>query len=375
MPSRGKMAIKTNSTRLEPPPTSRNAALSHALVVKMDEFYTHYDDVAKEMDRHALQFAGKAILCNCDDPFESAFFRYFLLNFRRLGLSKLISTRYAGSPTAKRRWSGIGSSGAYAAVITDLPDGPLDEADGSLDLRPLLARPANSLIDLTGDGDFRSDEALALLRGADIVATNPPFSLFRDYMNLLVRHRKDFIILGNMNAATYREVFPLFRNNLLWYGESIRSGDRQFYVPDSYPLHAANCGIDDTGRRFIRVKGVRWFTNLETHRRHETIDLTCRYTPQHYPKYENYDAIEVGRTQNIPADYDGVMGVPITFLDKYNPDQFDIVMLANGNARTNVPPATLEEAGYRPHPEDRGGVGIIDGRRVYARILIRRAAS
>lgn len=368
------MAIKTNSRPLEPLSTSRNAALSHALVVKMDEFYTHYDDVAKEMDRHVPQFAGKAILCNCDDPFESAFFRYFLLNFRRLGLSKLLSTCYAGSPIAKRGRSRIGSTGAYTAVITDVPDGPLVKADGSLNLTPLLARPANSLINLTGDGDFRSGEALALLRDADIVATNPPFSLFRDYMNLLVQHQKEFIILGNMNAATYREVFPLFRDNLLWYGESIRSGDRQFYVPDSYPLHAANCGIDDSGRRFIRVKGVRWFTNLDTQRRHATIDLTCRYNPRHYPKYENYNAIEVGRTQNIPADYDGIMGVPITFLDKYNPDQFDIVMLANGNARTNVSTTTLKEAGYRPHAEDRGGVGIIEGRRVYARILIRRAA-
>lgn len=375
VPSRDYMTIKTSLKDQEPPSTSRNAALSHALVVKMDEFYTHYDDVAKEMDRHALQFAGKAILCNCDDPFESAFFRYFLLNFRRLGLSKLISTCYAGSPISKRRLSRFGSTGAYTAVITDVPDSLLVEAAGWLNLKPLLARPANSLVDLSGDGDFRSDEALALLRDADIVATNPPFSLFRDYMNLLVRYRKEFIILGNMNAATYREVFPLFRDNMLWYGESIRSGDRKFYVPDSYPLHAANCGIDDAGRRFIRVKGVRWFTNLDTQRRHETIDLTCRYTPQQYPKYENYDAIEVGRTQNIPADYDGVMGVPITFLDKYNPDQFDILMLANGNARTNVPVAMLKEAGYRPHLEDRGGVGIIDGRRVYARILIRRTAS
>jgi hypothetical protein len=175
-----------------------------------------------------------------------------------------------------------------------------------------------------------------------------------------------------MNAATYREVFPLFRDNQVWYGESIRSGDRKFYVPDSYPLTAAGCGIDEKGRRFIRVKGVRWFTNLDISKRHEPIALTRRYSPKNYPRYENYDAIEVGRTQDIPLDYDGLMGVPITFLDKYSQDQFEIVMLANGNARTNVSPETLKEVGYRQHPQDKGGVGIINGQRVYARILIRR---
>ncbi|SPZ22604.1 Uncharacterised protein [Providencia rettgeri] len=175
-----------------------------------------------------------------------------------------------------------------------------------------------------------------------------------------------------MNAATYKEVFPLFCYNKVWYGESIRSGDRKFYVPDSYPLNAAGCGIDERGRRFIRVKGVRWFTNLDTSRRHEHLELTYRYNPEEYPRYENYDAIDVSRTQHIPLDYDGIMGVPITFLDKYSPDQFDIIMLANGNARTNVDPKILKKVGYCPHSEDRGGVGIINGRRVYARILIQR---
>jgi hypothetical protein len=175
-----------------------------------------------------------------------------------------------------------------------------------------------------------------------------------------------------MNAITTKEIFPLFRDNKVWYGESIRSGDRKFFVPDSYPLNAAGCGIDKNGRRFIRVKGVRWFTNLETNRRNESLELTCLYSSDKYPHYENYDAIEVGRTKNIPIDYDGIMGVPITFLDKYSPGQFDIIMLANGNARTNVSSETLSEVKYRPHPEDRGGVGIINGQRAYARILIRR---
>jgi len=204
------------------------------------------------------------------------------------------------------------------------------------------------------------------------VVTNPPFSLFREYIALLERHEKSYIVLGNMNAATTKEIFPLFRDNKVWYGETIRSGDRKFHVPDNYPLNAVNCGVDDKGRRFVRVTGVRWFTNLDTSMRHEPIELTRCYTPDEYPKFENYDAINVARTQNIPVDFEGVMGVPITFLDKYNPEQFEIVMLANGNARTNVPPKTLKEVNYRAHSEDRGGVGILNGKRAYARILIRK---
>ena len=187
-----------------------------------------------------------------------------------------------------------------------------------------------------------------------MVATNPPFSLFREFITQLVDCEKDFIILGNMNATTTKEIFPLFRDDRVWYGETIRSGDRKFHVPDNYPLNAASCGVDENGRRFIRVKGVRWFTNLETNWRHKPIELTRRYSPEEYPKYENYDAINVGRTQDIPVDYDGVMGVPISFLDKYSPDQFEIVMLANGNARTNVNSNVLAQVKYRAHAEDRG---------------------
>jgi hypothetical protein len=345
--------------------TPGNATLNRAFIVKKDEFYTRYDDVATEMMRHRELLKGKSILCNCDDPFDSAFFRFFVLYFNELELAGLTSTCIASDAIAGVKY-------AYKAVVTSVPEKLLSRTDNSVDLESLFAMPGNSLVQLEGNGDFRSEECEALLKQADIVATNPPFSLFREYISLLERHRKDFIILGNMNAATCKEIFPLFRDNRIWYGESIRSGDRKFYVPDNYPLDAAGCGTDECGRPFIRVKGVRWFTNLDTSRRHEPIKLTCRYTPEEYPFYENYDAIDVGRTQNIPVDYDGVMGVPITFLDKYNPEQFEIVMLANGNARSNVSPEILAEVKYRPHPEDRGGVGIISGRRVYVRILIRR---
>ena len=368
----GAMPFDFKTERTKSNSKSGNATLNHAFIVKKDEFYTQYEDVAREMVKHREKLRGKTILCNCDDPFESAFFRFFTLHFDKLGLAGLISTCYASSPVAGREYPLDEMTGAYKAVVTEVPDENLLRPDGSLDLESLFAMPGNSLVHLTGDGDFRSDECKALLTEADIVVTNPPFSLFREYIGLLERHEKDFVILGNMNAATYKEVFPLFRDNKVWYGESIRSGDRKFYVPESYPLNAANCGIDEKGRRFIRVKGVRWFTNLETSTRREPIVLNRRYIADEYPHYENYDAINVGRTQNIPLDYDGVMGVPITFLDKFCPDQFEIVMLANGNARTNVSSKTLTEVRYRPHSEDRGGVGIINGRRVYVRILIRR---
>ena len=371
----GNMPFDMKLERPKQDSKSGNAMLNHAFIVKKDEFYTQYEDVAREMVKYPRQLNGKTVLCNCDDPFESAFFRFFVLNFGELGLARLTSTCYADSPMAGREYPLEGGTGAYKAVVTEVPDESLARPDGSLDLESLFAMPGNSLTHLAGDGDFRSDECEALLEEADVVATNPPFSLFREYMNQLERHNKAFIILGNMNAVTYREVFPLFRDDKVWYGESIRSGDRKFHVPDSYPLNAAGCGVDESGRRFIRVKGVRWLTNLDSGRRHEPIALTCRYTPDEYPRYENYDAIDVGRTLNIPVDYDGIMGVPITFLDKHSPDQFEIIMLANGNARTNVAPKTLAEVGYRPHSEDRGGVGIIDGRRIYARILIRRKFS
>jgi len=368
----GTMPFDIKTKRSKTHSNSGNTKLNHAFIVKKDEFYTQYEDVEREMLNYRKQLKGKTILCNCDDPFESAFFRFFVIHFNKLELAGLTSTCYAESQIAGREYPLEGETVAYKAVVKEVPDETLVMPDGSLDLESLFTIPGNSLMLLSGDGDFRSEECEALLKEADIIATNPPFSLFRDFMGLLERYEKNFIILGNMNATTTKEIFPHFRDNKVWYGESIRSGDRKFFVPDSYPLNAAGCGVDKNGRRFIRVKGVRWFTNLETNRRYEPLELTHLYNPEEYPYYENYDAIEVGRTQNIPIDYDGIMGVPITFLDKYSPDQFEIIMLANGNARTNVSSKTLSEVNYRRHPEDRGGVCMINGRRAYARILIRK---
>ena len=313
---------------------ARNSDLNSAKTARKDEFYTQLTDIEKEMRYYRKHFAGKTVLCNCDDPFESNFFKYFVLNFNRLGLKKLIATCYAGSPIAGQQISLFDVPGEpegkrdkpYKAVVTTVYDKGGDGGVDMLDVAELFKSGENSLTELEGDGDFRSPECLALLDEADIVATNPPFSLFQDYLGVLIEHRKHFIIIGNVNAVKYGEVFPLFMDNKLWFGASIHSGDRAFYVPEDYPLDAAGCGIDEeTGRKFIRVKGVRWFTNLDIKQRHEEMILVKKYSPEIYPKYVNYDAIEVSKTSDIPCDYTGEMGVPITFMDKYNPDQFEIV--------------------------------------------------
>lgn len=353
----------------------KNATLNQAFKAKKDEFFTQYEDIERELIHYSEEFRGKHVLCNCDDPFESAFFRYFLLHFEELGLASLKSTCYVSSPLAGQEYPLESGNRPYFTVVTRIPDEEIVLPDGSLDLEAVFSMQSNSISWLEGDGDFRSSECITLLEESDIIVTNPPFSLFREYISQLVEYEKQFLILGNMNASTCREVFPLFRDNKVWYGESIRSGDRKFHVPDTYPLGASNCGIDETGRRFIRVKGVRWFTNLDNARRHEKLELTKLFNPTDYPRFDNYDAIEVRRTMDIPKDYDGLMGVPITFLDRYNPSQFEIVMLANGNARTNVPAETLKSVGYVLNPEDKGGVGMINGQRSYARILLRRVAN
>lgn len=360
-----KMSAKTNRKDF-----SRNTMLNKAFVNKKDEFYTMYEDIEKEIAKHENQFYGKKVLCNCDDPFESAFFRFFAINFNNLKLISLSATSYANSSLSKHNCFSKGKG--TKVIINEVPKEPFSNADNEIDLVKLFKLPQNVFEELEGDGDFRSEECKAILKESDIVVTNPPFSLFREYLSLLIDSEKQFLILGNMNAVTCKEVFPLFQNNKVWYGESIKSGDRKFYVPDDYPLNASSCGVDDSGRRYIRVKGIRWFTNLDTNYRHKQLNLSQSYNPKRYPKYDNYNAIEVNKTLEIPNDYYGLMGVPITFLDKYCPDQFEIIMLANGNSRTNTSKDILNSIGYHQHPEDRGGVGMINGKRTYARVLIRR---
>lgn len=321
---------------------TRNADLSDARGAKKDEFYTQLSDIEKEMRYYKKHFKGKTVLCNCDDPFESKFFEFFVKRFKAFGLKKLIATCYATSPIMGQQLSLFDvepeakPGKPYKAVVTKVYDKTGDGYVDMFDVKELFLSGENELTMLEGDGDYRSPECVALLDEADIVCTNPPFSKFRDYVALLMEHDKDFIIIGNVNALTYKEFFPYLKNNKVWLGASIHSGDRAFWVPDDYPMEASNCGIDEeTGRKFIRVKGVRWFTTLDHRQRHEGLDLYKRYTPEEYPKYDNYDAINVDVTKEIPCDYAGEMGVPITFMDKYSPDQFEIIGSFNANNETD----------------------------------------
>lgn len=329
---------------------SLNSALSAAKAAKKDEFYTQYIDIQKEVEAYLEYdpdtFRGKVVYCNCDDPFESNFFKYFAANFNRLGLKRLITTSYDGSPIAGQQTLfpefDQGDTGrpkphsaAFAVEIDEVTDINGDGVTDIDDVRQFLEQNPHSRTALKGGGDFRSFECVELLKSADIVVTNPPFSLFRQFVSLLIKHDKKILIIGNQNAITYKEIFPLIKQNKLWLGPTISSGDREFKVPESYPLQAAGWRVDDDGNKYIRVKGVRWFTNLDHGRRHDPLNIMTRAENKKFNKkllgkpaylrFENYDALEVPVTNAIPSDYEGVMGVPITFLDKYNPDQFEII--------------------------------------------------
>lgn len=289
-----------------------NKNLNKAKEAKKDEFYTQIEDINNEVCHYREHFRGKTVLCNCDDPRVSNFFKYFACNFEFLGLKKLIATCY------KNIDPDLFSVGECERAVYLVYEGDKNgnhiPDDDEIEVLPL-----------EGNGDFRSAECIEFLKEADIVVTNPPFSLFREYVAQLIKYDKKFLIIGNQNALSTKDIFPLIQQNKVWLGASIHSGDRKFWVPDDYPLNAACCGIDETGRKFIRVKGVRWFTNLDYSKRHEDLILYKTYTPEEYPQYINYDAIEVPKTELIPMDYYGKMGVPITFMDKYNPEQFEII--------------------------------------------------
>lgn len=387
-----------------------NKNLTNAKKGKNDEFYTQFSDIQKEVESYLeynpKTFKGKVVYSNCDDPFESNFFRYFVLNFNRLGLKRLISTSYKPSPVANSQLGLFGddktlpkSKGrpkitANKFIINEVGD---IDGDGSFTLediaKQLKANKNNEWTPLEGDGDFRSDECVELLKQSDIVVTNPPFSLFREYVAQLVEHKMKFLIIGNMNAVTYKENFTLIKDNKMWYGQSISSGDREFQVPDDYPLDAASFRIHE-GKKYIRVKGVRWFTNLDHGRRHQPFVLmtmadNSRFNKKlqgvaAYDKYDNYHAIEVPFSNAIPSDYKGIMGVPITFLDKYNPDQFEIVGMCENEdlyklkskvyTSTDCKQAYLDKFGKTgTYDLNSSGVLIRNGLRekVYQRILIK----
>ena len=333
-----------------------NSNLSNAKSGRNDEFYTQFHDIEKEiaayLEYNPDVFRGKIVLCPCDDPYESNFFKYFALKFNEFGLKKLIATCYAGSPIANRELSLFDEESAetkttkspHKIEITDINNGG---AVNLSDVQLLLAQDRNLLTRLKGNGDFRSKEIKQLRDEADIIITNPPFSLFREFLAWIMEANKQFSIIGNVNAITYRETFPLLKENKIWLGPSITSGDRKFNVPDDIPLYAAGCGIDEDGKKYIQVKGVRWFTNIDHGRRHQPLQLmtmanNLRYNKkmkgkESYEKYDNYDAIEVPFTDAIPNDYDGIMGVPITFLDKYSPEQFVILGATQRGCHDEVP--------------------------------------
>lgn len=327
-----------------------NSNLHGAKKAKQDEFYTQWADIEKEMNAYLDYdpdvFRGKTILLPCDDPEWSNFTKYFALRFQEFGIKKLISTSYAPRSNMEGLFYDpqpslfddikYDETKDYERGKIFVLDGTDVNNDGRVNIDDLKWDY------LEGDGDFRSEEITKLRDEADIVITNPPFSLFREFLSWLEQGGVSYSIIGNMNSITYKDVFPLVKDNKLWYGQSIHSGDREFRVPDSYPLDAAGFRTDEEGNNYIRVKGVRWFTNIQHGRRHEPLPLmtmedNLRFNkkiakdPNSYRTYDNYDAIEVPVTGGIPSDYKGVMGVPITFLDKYAPEQFEIIKFRHGN--------------------------------------------
>jgi len=361
---------------------AKNLSLNKASIAKEDEFYTQLNYIEDEMRHYWKQVEGKAILCNCDDPYESHFFKYFAMKFSFLGLRKLIATCYAGSPIQGQQLSLFDVKGLtqqihgkppYKIEITEVTD---ENADGAVDLADvecLLKNKRNVLTLLKGDGDFRSPECIKLLKQADIVVTNPPFSLLREYVAQLMEFGKKFVILGNQNAVTYKEIFRLLKDNKMWLG--YYSGDMAFSVPTYYEERSTRFWIDENGQKWRSMGNICWFTNLDTIKRHESLKLYKKYTPEEYPHYDNYDAIEVSKIALIPYDWDGVMSVPITFLDKYNPEQFEIlgIMDRQNTSGLRTRKYTSEDT---PKYNDLNARGVlrINGelKAMYARILIKR---
>ena len=335
-----------------------NKSLNAAVRAKQDEFYTQIDDISAELKHYREHFRDKVVFCNCDDPYESNFFKYFALNFNSLGLKKLIATCYDGSPVMGNelllQFDTLDSEPrkiAYKVEITEVEDYNGDGAVNLADVAYLLQNDKNVLSRLHGNGDFRSPECVELLKQADIVCTNPPFSLFREYVAQLMKYEKKFLIIGNQNALKYKEIFPLIMQNKMWLGYGFKGGAAHFY---SIYEDVATAGDHREG--MIRVSGVNWFTNIDHNKRHERLDLWKQYNSDDFPHYDSFDAINVNKTADIPCDFDGLMGVPITFMDKYCPDQFEIVGVLNHGCDSEFDLA-------KP---------TLNGKDLYSRILIRR---
>lgn len=324
-----------------------NSRLGEAKAEKNDEYYTRLADIENELRYYRRHFKGKTVLCNCDDPFESQFFKYFVMNFNQLGLNKLIATCYQGSPimgTQLDFWNmtpDVHQGTPYKAVVTSVYDATGDGYLDMEDIKELFRTGENELIKLKGDGDFRSEECLALLDEADVIVTNPPFSLFREYITTLIERKKKFVIVGPLSGAKYKKTFPLVRDGKIWLGYKPTGKDMYFDVSEELSEWLVNNKKKGSGYVIIdgEIKGraqAVWFTNLDIKKRHDNIVLVKRYSPEKYPSYNNFPGIEISDVSEIPCDWDGYMGVPISFLELHNPDQFEIVGLGEGNLAKEI---------------------------------------
>ena len=342
---------------------AKNSSLNAASIAKQDEFYTRYEDIQEELNHYEQHFRDKTVLCNCDDPFESNFCKYFLRNFNYLHLKRLICTSYSSSPFIGKQKLIFDSNNEPVipknGYVMDISEVPMENGRGvsDEDIDKLLKSEKRGVKKLSGDGDFRSDECKNYLKQADIIVTNPPFSLFREYVAFLIEHNKKFLIIGNQNNITYKEIFPLIQHNKVWLG--CKFGDMAFRVPDYYESRETRFWVDKDGQKWRSFGTICWYTNLDHKKRHEEMILYRHYkgNEEYYPKYDNYEAINVNKVVEIPLDYDGVMGVPITFLDKYNPNQFEIIGL---------------DRYVKDNPKF-GHRFTINNKETYARILIKRA--
>jgi len=337
---------------------NKNSNLQTAKNTKNDEFYTTYETIESEVVHYVAHFADKTVLCNCDDPFESNFCKYFLKNFNVLGLRRLICTSYGASAVIGTQLSLLDDSRRNisngAGYVLDVRK--FSNSDGEITDEEIadFLQTANIIKKLDGDGDFRSAECIEYLRACDIVVTNPPFSLFKEIVTEIMREHKKFLIIGNQNAITYKEIFPLIQNNEVWTG--YRFGEMKFRVPQYSKPRKYRYWVDENGQKWRSLGNAMWLTNLDNDRRHEFITMTKTYIPSDYPKYDNYDAINVKTIRDIPYDYYGIMGVPITIINRYNSEQFEIVGEANHGSDN-------EFDLFKP---------TINGKEIFKRILIRR---
>ena len=328
---------------------NKNTDLHKAKKAKKDEFYTQLSDIERELKHYKKHFKDKVVYCNCDDPRISNFFHYFSYNFEKLGLKKLITTCY------KNQNRDLFSQNDSEKAI-------MLEYEGDKNGNNIPDPEEIGIINLDGDGDFRSQESIDILKQADIVVTNPPFSLFSEYVSQLAKYEKKYLIIGHQNSITYKDIFPLIKENKLWLGYGFKRNMAHF-VNKHYEDYASDA---DHKEGMIRVSGVQWFTNLDMSKRHEEMILYKTYNPEEYPNYENYNAIEVGKTKDIPIDYDGCMGVPITFLNKYNPDQFEIIGASDNGA--------IDDSYKLPHFKTHNEP-YINGKKTYKRLFIKHKRS